>query len=195
MTLTLHPKLGVTLVTVFRGGLYRGMMRAEGGEGRFWQPRWQKFGGSKFITETLHWLFWRSCHILWMDCTCGFYLEIHILNPSPNLKFFIDQFWNILFCHFLNWRVSRNLSGPMTASAAHQVTEILSQKCEYCFGRSEVWADKLSVSPWSLGVSTEQSRAGISSNKSQIRVTPGLVTSQGCQLMSVIIMCHSHIIT
>ena len=139
MTPTLHLKLGVTLVTVFRGGLYRGMMRAGGGEGRFWQPRWQKFGGSKFITETLHWLFWRSCHILWMDCTFGFYLEIHILNPSPNLKFFIDQFWNILFCHFLNWRVSRNLSGPMTASAAHQVTEILSQKCEYCFGRGEVW--------------------------------------------------------
>ena len=93
MTPTLHLKLGVTLVTVFRGGLYRGMMRAGGGEGRFWQPRWQKFGGSKFITETLHWLFWRSCHILWMDCTFGFYLEIHILNPSlfyrSILKYFI----------------------------------------------------------------------------------------------------------
>ena len=35
----------------------------------------------------------------------------------------------------LEGRVSRNLSVPKTASAAHRVIEILSQKCEYCFGR------------------------------------------------------------
>ena len=40
----------------------------------------------------------------------------------------------------LGWsHLSRNLSVPMSASAAHRVIEILSQKCEYCLGRGMGW--------------------------------------------------------
>ena len=73
----------------------------------------------------------------------------------------------------LGGRASRNLSVPRTASAAHRVIEILSQKCEYCFGRGMGW-QIICVPVKFRSVHTEQSsRTGISSNKSQIRVTPG----------------------
>ena len=80
----------------------------------------------------------------------------------------------------LRGRVSRNLSVPRrTASAAHRVIEILSQKCEYCFGRGMGW-QIICVPVKFRSVHTEQSsRAGISSNKSQIRVTPGTGDLQG----------------
>ena len=95
-----------------------------------------------------------------MDCTCGFYLEIHIFNPSPNLTFFIDQFWNILFCHFFNQ--NRECHATSLALCQHlQRTGWL----KYChknvnivLGELSYGGDTLFVAPWSLGVSTEQSR-------------------------------------
>ena len=62
------------------------------------------------------------------------YLQVRPLNfYSINFEIF-NSVTSLGWSH-----LSRNLSVPVTASAAHRVIEILSQKCEYCLGRGMGW--------------------------------------------------------